>query len=633
MQLSIFASVVTEQTLDPSATAESWIKFVRQYGPIPRNDSAFEEHINKASRRAGVMPIRFQHPLLTDVLSCFNLTEEVRSVVLTGHAGDGKTNLCHRVWQGLGGDPALSDSSAPYIRHQLPNGLMLHVIRDLSAWVPSQGSEWEPEKVDLLTRFSESIHSQNPTEYFLIAGNDGQLIETWKRLPENLAIQKTRLLFEDLLVEDRQQSDGVQLSFFNLSRSSSAVLFDSCITAFLSHPGWQLCFNEGNDTRIEYNEYSPIYINYKRLQDSLLQSRLRKLFELCDYNDIHIPIREILALLANAILGHPKVTDRLMLPTDVRTIIHDRLVPQASIYDNIFGINLTDSRRDSIGVFSALSRFRIGEETSNRIDNLLIYGNTDETLTPYFTKYLANDPIYGASEAYLREQSIYIEGVDDDDRSKGFLPMLASQRRALFFKIAEEEVLELKLWHLTVFSYAGEYLEKVIKPLKTKKVPVERDIVGRLVRGINRVFVGMLVNSDRELFLGSSLHASGARVCRVFEDNISVRPKNGQSVKVDWYNNRPILNVSLSNNHLESLTLNLVRYEFLSRVAEGALPSSFSKECYEDVMSFKSKLLKRLTLRRQEDGSVEEEQHVFQRMVLDDNGNPIPREINFTMPD
>jgi hypothetical protein len=35
----------------------------------------------------------------------------------------------------------------------------------------------------------------------------------------------------------------------------------------------------------------------------------------------------------------------------------------------------------------------------------------------------------------------------------------------------------------------------------------------------------------------------------------------------------------------------LVRYEFLSRVAQGALPSSFSKECNEDVLAFKSQVL------------------------------------------
>ena len=624
-----------EPILTSSATADSWVKFIRQYGPIPKNESAFEEHIKKAAKRAGVRPVQFEHPLLNEVLACFNVGINIRSVVLTGHAGDGKTHLCHRILTSLGGDERWDDSGDPYIQHKLSDGTILHVIRDLSAWVPSKGCEWDREKLELLIGFSKAIHTESSKELFLIAGNDGQLIETWKRLPQHVYVQQTSLLFEELLVEDKQQRDGIALSFFNMSRSSSAVLFDSCISAFLSHPGWDLCFaDSASRNRIEYGSESPIYINYTRLKDPIFQSRLRDLFELCDYNHVHIPIREILALLSNAVLGHPEATDRLMLPADVSRIIRENKVADASIYDNIFGMNLSVYRRESIGVFSALARFRIGEETSNRIDNLLIYGDSDESLQSYFSKYLGCDLVYGASKAYKNAQNEYVEGFEeDDDRSYQFLAMLASQRRALFFKIIDEDVNELKLWNLTVFSYAGEYLSKVIYSLREKRGAVDRDIVGRLVRGLNRVFAGMLVNSDRELFLGSSLNASGARVSRVFEENISVRPKNGQFVRIEWQERGPILSVSLSSNHREYLFLNLVRYEFLSRVAAGALPSSFSKECYEDVMSFKSKLLKRLNIRRREEDYQDSDQHIFQRMILDDNGNPTPREINFVIAD
>lgn len=632
MQLAMFDSAKIKQELSATATAESWIRFVRQYGPIPRNDSAYEEHIKKASKRAGVSPILFKHPLQDEVLSCFRDSASLRSVILTGDAGDGKTHLCHRVWNGVGGDATLSDSDAPYIRHELADGSMLHVIRDLSAWVPTQGAVWNDEKANLLIRFSQSIFTDHPNEYFLLAGNDGQLIETWKRLPDGPYVQRARELFEDMLIGDKQQELNVRLSFLNLSRISSAHLFDVCSQAFLEHPGWHLCFNEEGEKTVPFSELSPIYINYNRLKEPLLLSRLRALFELCDHNDVHIPIREILALLANAILGHPDVKDRLMQVADIVSIVKQGSGSKASIYDNIFGINLTYSRRESIGIFAALNRFRIGDETSNRIDNLLIFGNTDDALTPYFHRYIASDPIYGASQSYLTEQTIYIEGVgNEDDRSKGFLPMLASQRRALFFKIKDEEAEELRLWQLTVFSYAGEYLRKVIAPLQDGKQQIERDILGRLVKGLNRVFVGMLVSSERELYLGSSLQSTGAKVSRVYEDDISVRPKNGQFIKVEWRNKQPILVVALSTDHQEMLILNLVRYEFLSRVAEGALPSSFSKECYEDVMSFKSRLLRCLQTRRRKDGE-DEGQFAFQRMVLDDNGIPISREINFTIP-
>jgi hypothetical protein len=48
-------------------------------------------------------------------------------------------------------------------------------------------------------------------------------------------------------------------------------------------------------------------------------------------------------MLTNAILGHPDVKDRLMVPGDVPGIISAGTVSKASIYNNLFGGNLTDT--------------------------------------------------------------------------------------------------------------------------------------------------------------------------------------------------------------------------------------------------------------------------------------------------
>ena len=38
---------------------EDWIKFVRRYGPVPRNDNQFDEQIQRAARKLGIRPLRF----------------------------------------------------------------------------------------------------------------------------------------------------------------------------------------------------------------------------------------------------------------------------------------------------------------------------------------------------------------------------------------------------------------------------------------------------------------------------------------------------------------------------------------------------------------------------------------------
>jgi len=313
-----------------------------------------------------------------------------------------------------------------------------------------------------------------------------------------------------------------------------------------------------------------------------------------------------------------------MTPQDALRVIAAGTVAKASIYNNIFGGNLSGARRDSITVFDYLSRFRIGNETSNRVDNILIFGDADEMLRPYYDEFIASDPFYGADELYLAAQRDYVEGLteDDDGRGNSFLEHLVGQRRGLFFKIPEGREDELHLWELTVFQVAGEYLSKIVKVLEDGN-RVDRPILARMVRGLNRVFIGMLVTSERELLLATSLSFSHAKVSRLLEESISVAPRLGERVEIVFGNGMPTLRVVLSPESHSSLQLSLTRYEFLSRVAEGALPGSFSKECYEDLLAFKSQILSKLATRRQEYGDADPPSLTFRLLNLDDNGSPL----------
>ncbi len=69
------------------------------------------------------------------------------------------------------------------------------------------------------------------------------------------------------------------------------------------------------------------------------------------------------------------------------------------------------------------------------------------------------------------------------------------------------------------------------------------------------------------------------------------------------------------------LRLQLTRFEFLCRVADGVLPSSFSRECYEDILSFKTKLLRQLDYRRRIDEDDVESELELKMIYLDTDGD------------
>jgi hypothetical protein len=589
-----------------------WLKFLRHYGPVPRNDNMYDETIQRSARRQGIVPIEFEHPTQNEILDCFNqTTADPVSVILTGTAGDGKTHLCRQIWKVLKGNDDDWSSDSPHLTitfhypkdhkawpeskdENLYRPVKIHFIRDLSGWAPQQGAAWEPDKEELLQKFCHSLFNPDADEIFLIAANDGQLIESFRRLKETADAKRARQVFEDLLVEDRQEQTGVRLRFFNLSRASSAALFDRAIEAFVNHSGWDELKKGIPAENDVFGPKCPIRYNYELLQTPLVRSRLRSLLELCDHNGLHVPIRQILLLLTNAILGHPDAKDHLMIPGDVPKIIVAGTTSKASLYNNIFGGNLSEIRRQAITIFDYLERFQIGYETSNRVDNILIFGQDDENLGSHFNEFVANDPFYGADSRFYAAKREYIEGTDEsEDHSRDFLQMLVSQRRGLFFKIPKQSESELNLWELTVFKFAGEYLDSVAEVLRQGEI-VKRPILSQLVKGLNRVFTGMLINSDREIYLATSGNYSQAKVSRILVERVSVEPSKGEKVMLqyDESNGRVLLSVFFAPDVSVDFNLTLIRYEFLSRIAlEGALPASFSKECYEDLLAFKSQLI------------------------------------------
>jgi hypothetical protein len=615
-----------------SQQAMRWIRFMRQYGPIPRNDNMYDEHIRKSAKRAGIRPLAFIHPVEQDVLAEFRPKRtDRRSVILTGTAGDGKSHLCGKIWALLGGSEAQWTSDDVYHTLEIPGErgtLSIHVIRDLTALPPHDTKGRYSDKAELLTRFCDCLCAPDGKTQFLVAANDGQLVETLQRLPTTDNVARVRSIVESLLVEGRRESAESPLTLFNLSRVPCVALYDLALDAVLEHEGWSECYSSKVADGF-FGDRCPIRHNYELLKSPLVRRRLLSLFELCDCNELHVPIRRLLLLFANAILGHSDAKDRLMQAADVSTFLQKNTTAKASLFNNLFGGNLSEVRRDSLEVFDYLNRFRIGHETSNRVDNILIFGEADENLKPYFDALLRADTMYGADDSYYAAQRSYVEGDDADPANDHFLRMLVSQRRGLFFKIPPEWEQELSLWELTVFKFAGEYLEKVLKPLRNGG-RVERPFLARLVKGLNRIFVGMLVSSDRDLLLATSISFSSSKVSQVLEDRVPVTPRLNERVELAWINGKPTLHVQFSQTISASLPLNLTRYEFLSRVAEGALPGSFSRECYEDMLAFKSRLLSCLSERRRSEGVTESNTVAFHLLTLDPAGNPLDDVVEVT---
>ena len=559
----------------------------------------YDEQIRRSARRYDVEPLDFVHPLEADLFAAVSKdVSRACSIILTGTAGDGKSRLCGRLWTELGGDAGEWTANEIYqeiLAVVCGRARMVGIIRDLTA-LPANGTygAWFG-KPALLEAVNRSFFDPDPDFIFVIAANDGQLLDTWRRAVEVPLSDESYELLEACLVEGKPASQD-QVAFFNLSTVPCATILDLTLEAIIGHPGWAVAYAESEVDGF-FSEACPIRRNYEILSSPQFRSRLRQLFELMDLNELHTPIRRVLLLIANMLLGHPLAKDRLMSPVDVRPLLRSGKAHAGDIFQNLFGANLTQPRRDSLEIFEFLNRFGIGDETTNRIDNILVFGPSDETLRPYYIDLVESAFSAQALDELSALRNDYLERPDaTQDGEHLFLDSLQAQRRAIFFQIDEEQSEELRLWDLTVFRHAGEFLRDVVIPLR-QNGRVNRAILGRLVNGLNRVFTGMLVTTDRELLVAAGLSGSAAGLSQILVERISVAPRRHERIELRA-GSLPTLIVEIDSGIEVRLDLNLVRYEFLMRVAGGALPGSFSKECHEDILAFKSTILSALARSR-----------------------------------
>ena len=607
--------------------ADKWIRFLRSYGPGPRNGNMYAEEIARLSRQYGIGELRFEHPMERTLFGVIDPSQgRLTNVVLTGTAGDGKTWLCYRLWEHLGGDPGELEDLPPYKPLHI-TGIdgpkTVHFIFDLSGWAPEKGQDWPVSHIDLLNRFATSV-AEGGDEFFVLACNDGKLVQVWQELqqkdPESTAT-RMRSDLDELLATNQRELPGRRLLFLNLSRTKSVALLRLALHALMAREEWK-CFDDLLEDPA-YGMESPLRKNWRLLHDPLFVSRLEALLELCDANGFHIPIREVLMLLVNALLGHPKVNQHLMKAADARNVVANNTAALAAIHRNLFGDNLPARKREGSGVFGYLALFRVGQETSNEIDNLLLFGQSIPALRPHYERLVLSQQLYPTNPVFERLRQDYLNADNfGDEKREQFLSELANERRRLFFQIPESDEETLKVWELTVFQSAGKYRQQVLGPLAEQK-GVQPHIIEAIVRGLNRAWSGMLIDDGTYLYLTSGLDFTTARISPIALHKIPVA-KNyyGEQITVERdSDNRPVLTVSLLGEKV-SYELNLLRFEFLDRVSQGSLPNSFSRECYEDVAAFKSRMLAVWQKTQSTDPTA------LRIVEIDDYGNPREHNIN-----
>jgi hypothetical protein len=588
-----------------SPPASAWVRFLRSYGPTPNDLNLFDEYVTGALGRAKVSPISLASPQLETMRRRIE-SGEPGSILIAGTAGDGKTYHCRSLWSSFGGAAKVWANSDPVKTLRLADGRAAMFVKDLSEISDQTQSD------EVMAALERTVLGGDDSMVMVVAANHGQILERLRDLGERQGrVHPLRKPVQDAFLLAGPAPE--RLAIFDLSRTARRHSLEEVIGSVAGHPEWEKC---SSCQRRAGGRICPIFENKERLlgvaDGGLFAKRLGDLVEVSRHNGWHLPVRDLLALASNMVLGHKDAKEGLLSCAEVAKIQEAGKIERGSVYDNAFGANLPRRRANDRQVFRALAAFGIGEETTNGSDGLLVYGADDTELTEAFDRLVRSDPIYGATTSFLAAQTAYLEGDEDarlEDGAADFLTRLESQRRRLFFTLPEAEA-KYPFWGMTTFRFAGDYLD--LTASLAERRPADETVRSRLVKGLNRVMTGLLVENTDRIFVASSGGFTQSRISSLCDTEAPARRSGGigMQIRIDLRTERPSIDVALAPGAYGSVSFNLspVRFEFLCRVAEGSLPGSFSSECLEDMLAFKAKLLRKAELLRSERRADEDEE-------------------------
>lgn len=577
-------------------TGNPLVEFMRTYGPSPSSDSMYDEHVQSALEKYQVAPIELSAPLVKE-LGALLTGSNPTNVILTGTAGDGKTYHIRRVFLeylcGREDDWPGTDLIIKYFR---PDGREIRIIRDLSELS-------QKAKDSELKRITGCLLGEDEKTLYFLAANDGQLLEMWRTASRHTEAANSCKVVHDALATMMQAESEIdtsgllQLRMYNLSRMTQPSIIEEAIDRLLKHPMWDTGCQD-----CPLNEQvgrCAIRINRQLLLGSpdngrsgQFRSRLRELLELASANDQHIPVRQILTLVVNIVLGDSKNYDEPLLTCErAKKYALRQQYQNTNPYDNVVGENLTEDVRSRFVVFSTLETFGIGYETTNAFDDLLLHHRPQNVID----RLESADSTYGVA-VFRALRNNYVNGLSGRMSLKEFSRAMVSQRRRLFFNLsATRDESHSSHWKLTIFHHGHHYLayREAVKSGDSHTVTYRME--RQLVKGLNRTLTGMMTEETEKLWLASTVGKSDDPTGR-----ISVTPEIDRTarrgivhleVRYNKRRNWPELHLAFvypieGLKDVVGIEVRPQIFEYLLRVADGSLPSSFSRQCHQEVKHF-----------------------------------------------
>lgn len=262
-------------------TINPFVSYINSLNSLDGNsDGALAE---KQAQEAQFCQIHISHPLVDEIYSILTTQGLNKHIILTGHAGDGKSTIALELYKRIKQLPAdLPLDAGLQAKKELNyGGIPITIVKDLS--------EWSREEQMQLWKEIKSNQRR-----FLLVSNTGSLLS----LILNNCDSNQKMLWEDRVLEAMDSSRGKNLvieniifSVYNLALRNNIDIAKKLWQKMIHAPGWEKC------QQCSFAKGCPILRNVSLIQqyDSVILERLSLLLERISAYGSRLTMRQISA--------------------------------------------------------------------------------------------------------------------------------------------------------------------------------------------------------------------------------------------------------------------------------------------------------------------------------------------------
>ncbi|KZZ84375.1 hypothetical protein [Bacillus sp. SJS] len=498
------------------------------------------------------------------------LKEKPTCVILTGHAGDGKTSLVYQILKSL----KMIEEGSSLKKHEQKYSIELE--RDL-LYIKDMSELMEEKQLELLRK---AIKGKKDGVSSIVVSNTGPLINTFRQL---IKIGHIKNVSEDIaemkLLEVMDKNSGVEITvgdseilLINMARIDNVVLVPKLIDRISSDELWEGC------TNCQKVDACPIYNNYKSIKDnktnvnSFVTSYYRWLFEL----DRRLTVRQILAQLSYSMTGNLTCNDvSESSSSEMKFRYH---------FSNLFfgykGLEVNEEARQ-IRAIEELQELNLdSKETKYDYD---FFVKNDFTHLTDSTKEVAFE-IWDK-----RSQKYRLKPVDFMQTDEPYQLRKAIRRMNFLFGRFNEETTNYLLDQLfsPVFSNYISY--------RSKKVTVKekRNVKATIYKALNFILVGTHLEKDMgKIYLPLQRHGTGNQNVQLLlgelnDNDINVDQEYLGSIYDDDESHYEI-NLIFSSG--KKFKIPLMLFDYFNRISLGAVTTSINPSLSHGIDTMKSQL-------------------------------------------